>query len=71
MLVYRSFHPASRMHVSYQAVIEVTKANSDFLWNANAMEGLYCAVVLLAFVQADFTVSKTLLIDVERFIHNQ
>ncbi|ORZ04550.1 TRAPP II complex [Lobosporangium transversale] len=38
---------------SYQSVIEATKSNSDFLWQANAMEGLYCAVVLLAFVQAD------------------
>ncbi|KAG0291097.1 hypothetical protein BGZ96_005499 [Linnemannia gamsii] len=40
---------------SYQSVIEVTKTNSDFLWNASAMEGLYCAVVLLAFIQADIS----------------
>lgn len=40
---------------SYQAVIEVTKSNSDFMWNASAMEGLYCAVVLLAFIQADIS----------------
>ncbi|KAF9350704.1 hypothetical protein BGX26_011184 [Mortierella sp. AD094] len=40
---------------SFQSVIEVTKSNSDFLWQASAMEGLYCAVVLLAFVQADLT----------------
>ncbi|KAK3829976.1 MAG: TRAPP II complex [Linnemannia gamsii] len=40
---------------SYQSVIEVTKSNSDFLWQASAMEGLYCAVVLLAFIQADLT----------------
>ncbi|KAF8923595.1 hypothetical protein BGZ58_002755, partial [Dissophora ornata] len=40
---------------SYQSVIEVAKANADFLWQASAMEGLYCAVVLLAFVQADLT----------------
>ncbi|KAF9105352.1 hypothetical protein BGX27_009660 [Mortierella sp. AM989] len=40
---------------SFQAVIEATKSNSDFLWQASAMEGLYCAVVLLAFVQADLT----------------
>ncbi|KAF9924386.1 hypothetical protein BGZ65_008371, partial [Modicella reniformis] len=39
----------------YQAVIEVAKSNSDFLWNAGAMEGLYCAVVLLAVVQADIS----------------
>ncbi|KAF9135840.1 hypothetical protein BGW39_011429 [Mortierella sp. 14UC] len=40
---------------SYQSVIEVSKSNSDFLWHASAMEGLYCAVVLLAFIQADLT----------------
>ncbi|KAG0346519.1 hypothetical protein BG004_001535 [Podila humilis] len=40
---------------SYQSVIEVTKSNSDFLWQGSAMEGLYCAVVLLAFIQADLT----------------
>ncbi|KAF9427066.1 hypothetical protein BGZ94_005533 [Podila epigama] len=40
---------------SYQTAIELTKANSDFLWQAGAMEGLYCAVVLLAFIQADLT----------------
>ncbi|KAI8359399.1 TRAPP II complex [Mortierella sp. GBAus27b] len=40
---------------SYQAVIEATKSNSDFLWHASAMEGLYCAVVLLAYVQADLS----------------
>ncbi|KAK3829884.1 MAG: TRAPP II complex [Linnemannia elongata] len=40
---------------SYQSVIEATKSNSDFLWNASAMEGLYCAVVLLAFIQADIS----------------
>ncbi|KAG0222668.1 hypothetical protein BGW42_006404 [Actinomortierella wolfii] len=40
---------------SYQSVIETTKANSDYLWNASAMEGLYCAVVLLAYLQADMT----------------
>ncbi|KAF8946106.1 hypothetical protein BGZ47_001308 [Haplosporangium gracile] len=40
---------------SYQSVIEVTKSNLDFLWNASAMEGLYCAVVLLAFIQADIS----------------
>ncbi|KAG0361102.1 hypothetical protein BGZ54_009227 [Gamsiella multidivaricata] len=40
---------------SYQSVIEATKSNSDFLWQASAMEGLYCAVVLLAFVQADLS----------------
>ncbi|KAF9092331.1 hypothetical protein BGX29_010505, partial [Mortierella sp. GBA35] len=40
---------------SYQSVIEVTKSNSDFLWHASAMEGLYCAVVLLAFIQADLS----------------
>lgn len=45
------------LHISYQAVIEVTKSNSDFMWNASAMEGLYCAVVLLAFIQADISVS--------------
>ncbi|KAF9438949.1 hypothetical protein BGZ76_002612 [Entomortierella beljakovae] len=39
----------------YQSVIEVTKSNTDYLWQASAMEGLYCAVVLLAFVQADLT----------------
>lgn len=45
------------LRISYQAVIEVTKSNSDFMWNASAMEGLYCAVVLLAFIQADISVS--------------
>ncbi|KAF9137852.1 hypothetical protein BGX30_009846 [Mortierella sp. GBA39] len=40
---------------SYQSVIEATKSNLDFLWNASAMEGLYCAVVLLAFIQADIS----------------
>ncbi|KAF9165441.1 hypothetical protein DFQ26_000122 [Actinomortierella ambigua] len=40
---------------SYQSVIETTKANADYLWNASAMEGLYCAVVLLAYLQADMT----------------
>ncbi|KAG0258844.1 hypothetical protein BG011_003026 [Mortierella polycephala] len=40
---------------SYQSVIEVTKSNSDFLWHASAMEGLYCAVVLLAYIQADIS----------------
>ncbi|KAG0308658.1 hypothetical protein BGZ97_013306, partial [Linnemannia gamsii] len=40
---------------SYQAVIEATKSNSDFLWHASAVEGLYCAIVLLAFIQADLT----------------
>ena len=48
------------LHISYQSVIEVTKSNSDFLWNASAMEGLYCAVVLLAFIQADISVSATI-----------
>lgn len=42
---------------SYQAVIEVTKSNSDFLWQGSAMEGMYCAVVLLAYIQADLSVS--------------
>ncbi|KAG0213874.1 hypothetical protein BGX28_003298 [Mortierella sp. GBA30] len=40
---------------SYQSVIEATKSNSDFLWQGSAMEGLYCAVVLLAFIQADLS----------------
>ncbi|KAI9236199.1 MAG: TRAPP II complex [Podila humilis] len=40
---------------SYQSVIEITKSNSDYLWQGSAMEGLYCAVVLLAFIQADLT----------------
>ncbi|KAF9929847.1 hypothetical protein FBU30_001160 [Linnemannia zychae] len=40
---------------SYQTVIEATKSNSDFLWHASAMEGLYCAIVLLAFIQADLS----------------
>ncbi|KAF9971645.1 hypothetical protein BGZ73_005399 [Actinomortierella ambigua] len=40
---------------SYQSVIEITKGNADHLWNASAMEGLYCAVVLLAYLQADMT----------------
>ncbi|KAF9582578.1 hypothetical protein BGW38_000039 [Lunasporangiospora selenospora] len=40
---------------SYQAVIEVTKSNSDFLWQGSAMEGMYCAVVLLAYLQADMS----------------
>ncbi|KAI1319619.1 hypothetical protein EDD11_003612 [Mortierella claussenii] len=44
---------------SFQSVIEVTKSNSDFLWQASAMEGLYCAVVLLAFVQADLSATAS------------
>ena len=42
---------------SYQAVIEATKSNLDFLWQGSAMEGLYSAVVLLAYIQADLSVS--------------
>ncbi|KAF9576931.1 hypothetical protein EC968_000056 [Mortierella alpina] len=40
---------------SYQSVIEATKSNLDFLWQGSAMEGLYSAVVLLAYIQADLS----------------